>query len=49
MDKDELLKVRGGEINASMLNSIARFGAMLFELGRSFGTVIIRIIKKKSC
>ena len=49
MDENELLNIWGGEFSASMLNSIARIGTMLFEIGRSFGTVIIRIIKKNPC
>ncbi len=49
MSKEELLNIKGGAINASLVNSIVRFGTIILELGRSLGTIIIRVTKKTTC
>ena len=48
MDRDELLEIKGG-FSAAMINSIVRFGTIILEIGRSLGTIITRISKKKTC
>lgn len=49
MTKEELLEVKGGAISASFINSIVRFGTIILEIGRSLGTIIIRVTKKSTC
>ena len=49
MDNEELMSIKGGAISASLINSIVRFGTIILELGRSLGTIIIRVTKKTTC
>ena len=50
LNQEELLQISGGlNITASLINSIARIGNTLLELGRSIGTAIIRLYKGKAC
>ena len=49
MDREELLTIKGGSISAAFINSIVRFGTIILELGRSLGTIIIRIKNKSVC
>ena len=46
----DLISIKGGvNISGSLLTSAARLINSLFELGRSFGTGIRRIISGKIC
>ena len=49
MTEEELLDIKGGAISASLVNSIVRFGTILLEIGRSLGTIIIRVTRKTPC
>lgn len=50
MKNEELIKITGGtSISASLINSIARAGEFLYKLGKSLGTAIRMIGKKKYC
>lgn len=49
MSNKELEEIRGGALNASMLNAIARCVDSLYSLGRSLGTGIRMIFSKKTC
>ncbi len=49
MTNEELLTIKGGAVSAALINSIVRFGTIILELGRSLGTIIIRVTKKTTC
>ena len=49
MTEEELLDIKGWAISASLVNSIVRFGTILLEIGRSLGTIIIRVTRKTPC
>lgn len=49
LNKEELLNVDGGAITASLINSFARAGSLLLELGRSLGSAIRRLYSGKTC
>ncbi len=50
MKNEELEQIRGGaNINATMLNAIARCIEAIYSLGRAAGTGIRMIFGKRSC
>lgn len=49
LNQEELLQVRGGFVNGTLINAFARGINSLLELGRSFGTAIRRINDNKLC
>ena len=50
MEKNELLQIVGGaSITGTLLNSIYKVGNMVFELGRSLGSAIRRIVGGSMC
>ncbi len=49
LKKQELLKIEGGAISAALLNGIIKGFEGLFNLGRSLGTSLRRLMTKRSC
>lgn len=50
VDKDYLVNIKGGmTFNSTMINALVKGGKLLFELGRSLGTSIRRVIGGKTC
>lgn len=49
LNKDELLKIKGGTISSTMVNAIVKGISLLIDLGKSFGTTIRRISANKTC
>ncbi len=49
MNREELINVKGGAINASALNAVMRTFNTIIEVGRIVGTAIKRRIDGKSC
>jgi len=46
---EEMRSVVGGAISYSMINAISKLITTIYELGRSTGSAINRIIKKSYC
>lgn len=49
LNKEQLLKVTGGSISATLLNAIVRGVNIFLEVGRSAGSAIRRFINGKTC
>ncbi|CCY44823.1 unknown [Clostridium sp. CAG:1193] len=49
LNKKELNDIIGGSISGSIISSIVRGGILILELGRSFGSALRRLLKKKYC
>lgn len=49
LQRDELIKISGGTINATMLNSIARLVSIVIEVGRMIGSSFRKISTKNYC
>lgn len=50
MEKKELLQIVGGvSITGTLLNSLYKVGNALFEIGRSLGSAIRRIVGGSMC
>ena len=49
LTEEELLRVTGGGISATLLNSVSRFIGTIFELGQTVGSAIRRLASKKIC
>ena len=50
LKEEELLNIKGGvSVSATVINAFARAGQLLYDLGRSLGTAIRMIGKKKAC
>lgn len=47
--RKELLDIQGGSISATMINAIVRGFQFLFEVGKSVGSSISRMISKNYC
>ena len=45
----ELDKIMAGAINATFLNAIVRGFTFIFELGKSIGSSINRLLNRSSC
>ena len=45
----DLISITGGELSSSLLNSISKIASTIYELGRSFGSSIRRIIEGNIC
>ena len=45
----DLINITGGEISSSLLNSISKITSTIYELGRSFGSSIRRIVTGNIC
>lgn len=49
LNKNELLKVTGGALTATMMNALAKGAGLLFEIGQAIGSAIRRAITKTTC
>lgn len=49
LENNELIKINGGAINATWLNSLARLISIAIEVGRMIGTSFRRITGKNYC
>lgn len=49
LKKEALMSIQGGAISAALLNGIIKGLEGLFNLGRSLGTSLRRLMTKKSC
>ena len=49
LNKQEMQNVEGGAITSAMINAVTKVVNTLYELGRSTGSAIIRLIKKTYC
>mgnify|MGYP007070321560 CR=1 FL=1 len=49
MTNEELLKIKGGSIKVTLLNSIARILNSILELGRTAGTSVHMYVYGKTC
>lgn len=49
LDDIDLVNIKGGELSSSLLNSISKITSTIYELGRSFGSSIRRIIEGNIC
>lgn len=49
LTKEELQKIYGGAISATLLNAFIRGINTILEVGRSLGSAIRRIIAKDAC
>lgn len=47
--KRELIEIEGGNISATMINAIVRGFQFLFEVGKSIGSSISRMVSKNYC
>ncbi len=49
LNKEELLKISGGAVSATLINAIVKGIYILIELGKSLGSTIRRVTANKSC
>ena len=49
LKKEELLKVTGGALTATLINAISKGLTTISDLGRSLGSAIRRIVSGKIC
>lgn len=49
LDKQELINVKGGSLNSTMLNAIARTVSTIFSIGQAVGSAIRRVWTKNYC
>jgi len=49
LTNEELLKINGGGISATLLNSLSRFMDTLYSLGQTVGSTLRRLVSKKVC
>jgi len=49
LEDNELLKIYGGGITASLLNAVSRTISTMLNLGQIIGSAIRRVISKKAC
>lgn len=49
LNKEQLLKVTGGSISATLLNAIIRGVNVFLDVGRSLGSAIRRFLSGKKC
>ena len=49
MSKVELLDIKGGAFNATLVNALVRFVNLSLELGRTLGTIIRRKLDNNMC
>ncbi len=49
LDDIDLKNITGGELSSSLLNSISKIASTIYELGRSFGSSIRRIVTGNIC
>ena len=49
MSNEELIKIRGGAISATLLNSVSRIVETLLNLGQLVGSSLRRVATKNYC
>lgn len=49
LNEQELKNITGGEITSQLLNSLSNIAETIFEIGRSFGSTIRRLIGGNIC
>ena len=49
LNKQELLKIQGGAVSASLINAIARGISVFLDLGRTIGSAIRRAASGETC
>jgi len=49
LNKQELLEIDGGAISGTLVSSIIKGITSIFDLGKSLGTAIRRVITKNIC
>ncbi len=49
LSKKELNEIVGGAVSGAILSSVIKGVNLLFEIGRSFGSSIRRLVTKKYC
>ena len=49
LNKEQLLKITGGGISATLLNALARGIDVFLDVGRSIGSAVRRIISGNKC
>ena len=49
LNKNEMINVTGGGVSYSLINAISKAITTLYELGKSTGSAIRRIVKKAYC
>ena len=49
LDNNNLKEVRGGALNATLLNALARSTELVYNIGTQFGSAIRYLLKGKSC
>lgn len=49
MSELELMHTKGGAINASLINSVARIFTVFLDIGRNIGSAINYYINRRSC
>ena len=49
LSNDELMMVKGGGLSGPVINAIVGLYNKIYDLGRSFGTLINRVVKKNYC
>ena len=49
LQTEELVKIAGGGVSASLLNAISRTITTMLNLGQIIGSAIRRVISKKAC
>lgn len=49
LSNDELIKIVGGSISASLINSVVKALTIMIEVGRNLGSSISRVRNKNFC
>ena len=49
LKEEELLNIKGGAINATLVNALARIIGVFYEIGEAVGSSIRRITSKNRC
>ncbi len=49
MKEYELINIKGGALNASLLNALSRGTEVIYKIGRSFGSTIKMLFSGKRC
>lgn len=49
LSENELMQIKGGSLSGPVINAFIEIYNKIFDLGRSFGTLIKRVVKKKYC
>ncbi len=47
--KEEMYSINGGAINYTLLNALARLGAMIYQAGQAIGSAVRRMTSNNYC